>query len=241
MIEILPGVEIHGLGLYLREEETLVIADLHLGYEEELMSFGYLVPRFQYKEIIEHMEKILSEVDAKKVVIDGDLKHEFGRISEQEWSEVLNFLDFLSEKVDDIVLVRGNHDSIIGPIAKKRKVKVDEKYFIEESGIYITHGHSIPSDKDLEEAKIIIIAHDHPAISLREEIRVEKVKCFLKGIWHDRILIQMPSMNFVTEGTDITQERPLSPFMDQDLDEFEAYCIEGFKVFYFGRLKDTQR
>ncbi|MBN2014466.1 MAG: metallophosphoesterase [Candidatus Altiarchaeota archaeon] len=235
-MDILSGVEIHGLGLYLRGQRTLVIADLHLGYEEELMRFGYLVPRFQYNEIIEHMEKILSEVDAEKVVINGDLKHEFGRISEQEWTEVLNFLDFLSERVEEIILVRGNHDTIIGPIASKRKVKIQEKYFIGEDGVYITHGHEIPSDNDFKKSRVVVIAHDHPAISLREEIRVEKVKCFLKGNWGDKILIQMPSLNFVTEGTDLTKEKPLSPFMDQDLDEFEAYGVEGFKVFYFGRI-----
>jgi len=236
-----PGIEIHGLTLYLKKEKILIFADLHLGYEEELMEFGYLVPRFQYKEIIGHLEKILSEIDVKKVIINGDLKHEFGRISEQEWEEVLNFLDFLEERVDEIILIKGNHDNIIGPIATKRKVSIVPSYFIKEIGAYITHGHEIPEDKDLDKAEIVIIAHDHPALSLREDLRIEKVKCFLKGKWNDKVLIQIPSLNFVTEGTDLTQENPLSPFMDQNLDEFEAYGIENLDIFYFGNLKDTKR
>lgn len=240
-MEVHPGMEIHGLALYLKKEKTLVFADLHLGYEEELISFGYLVPRFQYREIIDHLEHIFSEIDVDKVVIDGDLKHEFGRISEQEWTEVLDFLDFLEGTVEDIILVKGNHDNIIGPIASKRKVSIVSSYFIEEGGVYITHGHDIPENGNLDKAKIVLIAHDHPALSLREDIRVEKIKCFLKGMWKGKVLIQIPSLNFVTEGTDLSREKPLSPFMDQNLDDFKVYGVEDFNVFYFGRLEDAGR
>ncbi len=239
--EIFPGIEIHGLTLYLRNVKTLVFADLHLGYEEELMSFGYLVPRFQYKMILRYLEKILSGVDVGKVVIDGDLKHEFGRISGQEWREVRDFLDFLGGRVDEIILVRGNHDNIIGPIATRKRVRVVSGCFIEEEGIYITHGHEIPEDKNLGRAKTILIAHDHPAISLGEGLRVERIKCFLKGKWNKKTLIQIPSLNFVTEGMDITRENPLSPFMNQNLGDFEAYGIEGFNIFHFEKLKHISR
>jgi putative SbcD/Mre11-related phosphoesterase len=239
--EIHHGMEIHGLTLYLKREKTLVFADLHLGYEGELISFGYMVPRFQYKEILRHLERVFSEVDVERVVINGDLKHEFGRISEQEWKEVLDFLDFLEKKVGEITLVKGNHDNIIGPIATKRKVEIVSSYFLGGESVYITHGHRIPNDEKLDRARVVIIAHDHPAVTLREEIRVERVKCFLKGKWRGKILIQTPSLSFVTEGTDLTKEMPLSPFMTQNLDEFEAYCIENFDVFYFRGLKDIER
>jgi hypothetical protein len=236
-MEIAPGAEIHGLSLYLRKENALIFGDLHLGYEEELLAHGFMVPRFQYKRIVEHLRRVFSEVDASTVVIDGDLKHEFGRISQQEWREVTGFLDFLSEKTEKIVLVKGNHDTIMGPIAERKEITSAPSFFFEGSGVYVTHGHIVPKDLMLDKAKTVIIAHDHPAVALRDAARSEKVKCFLKGSWRNKTLIQLPSLSFVTEGTDAASERPLSPFMRQARG-VEAYCVEDFEALYFGKLED---
>lgn len=238
--EILPGVEIRGLTLYVRKEKTLILGDLHLGYEEELITHGYLVPRTQYRQLIAHMTRVLKGIDVETVVINGDLKHEFGRISSQEWKEVLGFLDFLSEKVKNIVLVKGNHDAIMGPIASRKDITSADRFFLEKSGIYVAHGHVIPEDADIKKAKVIIIGHDHPAVTLREGARAEKVKCFLLGKWNKKTLIQLPSASFVTEGTDVMKEKPLSPFMRQPLSDFVAYGVEGFDVLCFGRVGDLQ-
>jgi hypothetical protein len=242
--ELLPGIEIFGLTLWLKKEKTLIFADLHLGYEEELNALGFLIPRFQYKEILDYLEKdIFSKIFPERVIINGDLKHEFGRISEQEWQEVLGFLDFLEKKFcKNIVLIKGNHDTILGPLAERKELKIKSHFYFPKEKIYIAHGHKIPSkkDKDFSKAKILIIAHDHPALGLREGLRVEKVKCFLKGFWNGKVLIQIPSLNFVTEGADISQELMLSPFM-KNIEEFEVYCIEKGRVFYFGRVEEISK
>ncbi|MFH1126206.1 MAG: phosphoesterase, partial [Candidatus Altiarchaeota archaeon] len=96
-LEVLKGVRIVGLILYLEEEKTLVFADTHLGFEEFLNRQGILVPRFQYKDIVGHLKEVLSQCKPERIVIDGDLKHEFGRISEQEWTEVIRFLNLLED------------------------------------------------------------------------------------------------------------------------------------------------
>ncbi len=236
--EILPGIEIIGLTLYLSEENVLVFGDLHLGYEEELNKGGFLVPRFQYDCIIEHLEKIFLEIHPETAVINGDLKHEFGTISGQEWREVMNFLDFLEKNVENIILVKGNHDTILGPIAGKKGVEIAPHYFFNGGKIYITHGHEMPKDEDFKNSKIMIIGHDHPAIALREDLRIEKIKCFLKGPRNNKVLIQIPSLNFISEGFDITQNRSLSPLMSQNSGNFEVFGVEDSKIFHFGRLKD---
>lgn len=240
-MEIHPGIEIHGLSLYIQKNKALVIGDLHLGYEDELREHGYMVPRLQYKQTTAHIDEISSKVDVKSIIINGDLKHEFGRISQQEWQEVSGFLDYLAKKTEEITLVKGNHDTILGPIASRKDVTVVPGFFFKETHIYVTHGHIIPNDPLLDKAKVVIIAHDHPAITLSEGVRSEKVKCFLKGYWKRKVLIQMPSLSYVTEGTDVTKENPLSPFMNQQLNDFEVYGVEGLEVLYFGKLKNLYR
>ncbi len=101
--------DIVDLGLLI--DDTLVIADLHLGYEQSLNMDGIMVPKFQYQKILERILEILDKTNAKQVVINGDLKHEFGRITRQEWKESLNFIQFLKENFGDVVLLKGNHDN----------------------------------------------------------------------------------------------------------------------------------
>src|SRR3989344_3956014 len=96
----------------LINKNILIINDLHLGYEEALRRKGILVPRFQLQEIIQIMNRILNKVKPKQIIINGDLKHEFGQILRQEWNEVLQFLDFLLGRGLEIVIIKGNHDPI---------------------------------------------------------------------------------------------------------------------------------
>ena len=231
-MEILKDIEIVDLGIYLKKENILVIADTHIGYEESLNKQGVLIPRFQFKEFIERLEKVFDDVgEVDKIIINGDIKHEFGRISEQEWRHTLRLLDFLGKHCKEIILIKGNHDTILGPIAKKRNVKVVDSYKIKD--ILIIHGDKLV---DLGGIKTIIIGHEHPAFSVRDELRAELAKCFLKGTWKGKNLLVMPSFNLVTEGTDIVKERLLSPFLQQNLDNFEVFIVSE-EVLYFGEVK----
>ena len=231
-MEIFPGIEIIDLSLYIKKEKILIFSDVHIGLEEAYNKQGILIPRFQFPEIIKHLDKIFSKVKPKITVINGDLKHEFGTISNQEWKYTLKLLDYLIEKKQEIILIKGNHDTILGPIAEKREIKITD-YYNPNKDITITHGHKILESKRLN--KTIIIGNEHPAISFKER-KYEKYKCFLLGKWKSHDLIVIPSFNFVTEGTDITKEKLLSPYLHQDLKNFEVFIVED-KIYKFGKIK----
>lgn len=236
---MIKGIEIIDLGIMLKNEKILVLSDFHIGYEEALNKQGILVPKFQFKDIIKRLTKIFSRLKKdklKKIIINGDIKHEFGTISEQEWRETLRLLDFLTKFCDEIILIKGNHDTIIGPIAKKRNVRIVD-YCLTKKGVLIIHGHRIPEKDLLKKTNMIIIGHEHPALSLREGIRIEKFKCFLKGKYKRKNLVVMPSFCLATEGTDILKEKLLSPFLDQDLTNFDVFVVAD-KVYDFGKLKN---
>ncbi len=230
-MEILKNIEIVDLALYLKKEKILIIADLHIGQEEAMNKQGILIPRFQFKEIEKRLKNILDKLEIKRIIINGDLKHEFGIISEQEWRNTLKILD-LCLNYAPVILIRGNHDKIIGPIANKRNVQILESY--KTKGITILHGDKLKEIK----TKTIIIGHEHPAITISDKIRKEKYKCFLKGKWKNKNIIVMPSFNQLTEGTDIASQRLLSPFL-KNISNFEVYVIED-KVYNFGKLKNLK-
>lgn len=236
-MEISKGIEIMDLCLYFKKEKTLVMADFHIGYEEALNKQGILVPRFQYVETVKRLEKILKGFKVEKIVVNGDLKHEFGTISETEWRHTLRLLDFLSKYCKKIVLIKGNHDTVLGPIADKHGLEVKRNYVTGKT--MILHGDKIPKGKKFDNMKRLVIAHEHPAVSLHKDGRLEKYKCFLKGKWKKKELIVMPSFNLVVEGTDVLKEAILSPFLKQGLDDFQVFIVsEG--VYGFGTVKDIK-
>lgn len=241
-MKITKNIEIIDLALYIKKENVLIIADTHIGYEESLNKQGILIPRFQFKETIIRLERIIKTTTKRnkklsKIIINGDIKDEFGTISEQEWRHTLKLLDFLSRYCDEVILIKGNHDTIIGPIAKKRKVKVLDSYELEN--ILILHGHKIPKKID-KKIKTIIIAHEHPAVSLKDGIKTEVCKCFLKGTYKRKNLIVIPQFNILTEGIDILHGKRLSPFLKQDLKNFDIFIVAD-KVYDFGKMKNLTR
>jgi uncharacterized protein len=237
--EILPDIEIIGLSLYLRKEKALIISDLHIGLEESLNKEGVLVPRFQLKALIQALEEILAKAKPEKIIINGDIKHEFGTISEQEWRDTLKVIDFLGKNSKELILIKGNHDTILGPIAGKRTLKTADHLLLGD--IYITHGDRLPEEDNPEfsQAKTIIIGHEHPAVSISEGARSELFKCFLLGSYKKRKLIVLPSFNFVTEGTDILREQLLSPYLTS-IRDFEIY-VAADKAYHFGKVGSLLR
>src|SRR3989344_1005989 len=225
--------EIEIIDLALKYKDILIMGDVQLGYEESMNKKGYLIPKFNLDEIIKRLDKIFSKVKVEKIIINGDIKHEFGEILKQEWNDVLKFIDYLLTKVKEIIFIKGNHDIALEPIARKRNIQIVEKYEIDN--ISILHGHKLLSDL----RKIIIIGHEHPAVSFGEK-KYEKYKCFLKGKFEKHTLIALPSFNFLTVGSDITKEQFLSPYLKESkIENFEVYAVED-KVYYFGKVKDLE-
>jgi putative SbcD/Mre11-related phosphoesterase len=233
-MQIHPGIEIIDLALYLKGSGALVLSDLHIGFEESLMKQGVLVPRFHYKDVVDRLEQIFAKVQPKGIVLNGDLKHEFGSASRQEWKETMRLFDYLQRKCENIVIVKGNHDTSLGPLANKKGIRIVTE--LKLGKILIAHGDSMPKSKG---ADTIIVGHIHPAVSLHDKGRVERYKCFLKGKYNKSILIVQPSFHPSVEGSDITKERVKCPLI-KSFDDFEVFVIDDArkKVLGFGKAKN---
>lgn len=224
----------------LQITDYLVISDLHLGYEYALNSEGLMIPRFQYKKIINRLEEIINKSNASKIIVNGDLKHEFSKITRQEWNEVIDFIEFLKDHFEEIILIKGNHDNFTSFIAEKSALDVYDSYSVEN--ILILHGDKIPDNFNNMKEDTIIIGHEHPSIGLRSGERVEKVKCYLVGDINNKKFIIMPSFNFITEGSDVMQQKTISPFLKGiSLEDFEVFGVENFEVLNFGKLENLLR
>jgi uncharacterized protein len=227
------------------DEEILVLGDLHIGYEEYVYGESLFI-RTQLKEILEKLAGMFELLDnrkikIKKIVLLGDLKHEFGEISDSEWRDTLQFLDYLDEKMSGegkIILVKGNHDNIAGPIVRKRNVKIVDFYKYKD--VCFIHGNKM--FKRCENSKTLIMGHLHPSISLRDKYKKEKYKCFLKGKWKGKDIFILPSFSNISFGLDLKEiDISKNHFLIIDnnvLKRFEViiYNDKERKEYNFGKL-----
>lgn len=231
MLELVKNVFAIDCCTYLKASKTLVICDLHIGFEEALGRQGVLVPRVQFKDMIARLEWIFKHAKIERVVLNGDVKHEFGRISNQEWREVTRLMEFFKKKQVEVIAVKGNHDTIFGPLARKLNIK--EVPELIDDGVQIVHGDEVP--KKL--SKVILMGHEHPAIVLREKAKSEKFKCFVKTTYKQSTIIVQPSFNPLTKGTDVLEGSLLSPLLP-NLKKGEVFIVneESHEVLNFGKV-----
>ena len=225
------------------DNKILVLSDFHIGYEEYL--YGKMIPiRAQFDETIKSLDRVFNLMKKEKrkiekIVILGDLKHEFGEISESEWSETLGLMDYLLKKTEKIILINGNHDNILGPIAKKRGIEVVSYY--KYKNICFIHGDKLQDE--CEGSKILIMGHLHPAITLSDPYKKEKFKCFLLGKWKGKRVIIIPSFIPLVFGYDLRDinelEKEFSFIENRSLKNFEViiYNEKEEREYNFGKLK----
>ena len=230
--------KINYIGKTLLIEESgrkiLAIGDLHLGYEEVLSRGGVFVARQLFKESLTYLDKVFEKVGrVNEVVLLGDVKHEFGKIMSQEWKEVVDLIDYLSEKCSKIIIVKGNHDKIIGPIAEKKQIEVVDYYFFE--GFCFLHGDGDFLEIHDKRITCWIMGHAHPAIKISDGVKLEKFKCFLVGKFEGKEVVVVPSFFEGNAGSD-PRENDLGLAWKFNLKKFKAKVVSGLGVLDFGLL-----
>jgi len=226
--------------LYHKELDLLVISDVHLGLEGSVTSKGGYVPKFQLDEIIEDLENAKKETKASRILVNGDLKNEFNKNYYSEKKEVDQFLKELKKLFDEVIIVEGNHDNFLDEIVGKNGLEIKPRYV--ENSILFTHGHKDPDDVDKFET--VVIGHEHPALSLEDEIGVvEKVDSLVYGKTKNGVrIIVLPAFSSISNGTRINetpQQELLSPVLRNhvDLGSMKAVAVSrDAGVFEFPEL-----
>jgi hypothetical protein len=232
--------------VYIPSVDSIVIAELHLGYEEAMVEQGLFLPKVQLKKEQEMLEKILEKRGARRIIVNGDFKHEFSRGSYREYKEVAEMLDFLGRRFQEVKLVKGNHDNFLIYPARRYGAELFEEY--EVGDYYFLHGHRVPLNFESVEAGNIVIAHEHPAVAFHDEIGVkERLPCFLFGRTRDeRNILVLPAFSPLSQGSEVNMlpvGELLSPLLKRyvDVDELEVIGIsEAVGVLKFSKLRSLR-
>lgn len=149
--------------LYVRGEEALVVADIHLGFEDAMASQGVTLYPIQLKDATRVIREAKNLTGAKKLIINGDIKHAFDKLTKQERKEIPMLLTGAQEMgFKEIIVIRGNHDNYVAPLVRDHGAVFVEDAVELSDGIAVTHGHQgVEVSSDL-----IIMGHEHPAVQL---------------------------------------------------------------------------
>lgn len=238
-IEVYPGLYIlsgHPF-LYHDKTRTLLLADIHLGYEEAVAEEGVYLPRAQLEYFKREIGSVVDEVSIERVVVIGDLKHRFDRLSRQEKTEITEAVEYLrSRGVQEIVLVRGNHDNYVSYLAERLGVRVVDYLLLDD--ILLIHGHTDPLQDqriDISSVRVIVYGHEHPSIVLRDRLgKIGKLPVFLEiplsigGAGRVRGIV-LPATGFYQLGSPVSldPEKYLSPITKRygDINMMRPYIL----------------
>ena len=183
-------------------KKSLVITDLHLGFESKLsLNNVFLGKNKTVIEITKEIEKIIKKTKPDSLILLGDVKSGIKSITKTEWKTVPNFFEGIN-KLIDTVLVPGNHDANIEKLIPNGITLASSKGIIIDN-ILLTHGHTMPSE-NFSQVNTIVMGHVHPVFFQEESlingervwvsIKCEKQKIFSSKPGELEIII-LPSFN----------------------------------------------
>ncbi len=177
----------------MEDGRTLVLADLHLGYEDALEGDGLHFPRIHTMGLMEELLAAIERHGAERVILLGDIKHDFARGRWESRDDVRTVVSMVRECADCTV-VTGNHDNFIHNILSGMDVEISDSVAID--GHTLAHGHGEV------EGRPLVIGHEHPSVRIFDKVGgFIKVPCFIHD--EENSVVVLPAFSPMAPGNDL--------------------------------------
>lgn len=178
--------------VYYAAQQTLFVADPHLGKEATFRKHGIPVPRGSTDGTLSIIVQLLQQTQAKRLMILGDMFHARSSLS-ADVSQSLN--DFFERNGDvQMSLVLGNHDASFGDLLLPWPIEIVPAGYRMDRIAVGHHPMAVPPEAD-----VYFCGHLHPAIQLtlgRQSLG--RAACF----WYSRGCLVLPAIGQFT-GTQV--------------------------------------
>jgi putative SbcD/Mre11-related phosphoesterase len=148
-----------------RKTRTMVIADLHIGWEMALLERGIHVPT-QTPRLLRKLTDLVSTYRPEKMLILGDVKHTVATAEMGEWHDVPDFFNELRRQVPEILIICGNHDGNLEPLLPEG-IKLLPATGTAWGDVGFFHGHRWPTPTLLG-CKTLVMGHVHPVVAFHD-------------------------------------------------------------------------
>jgi putative SbcD/Mre11-related phosphoesterase len=147
------------------KSRTLVIADLHLGWEMALSEKGIHVPS-QTQKLLRKLLGLISVYKPERLLILGDIKYTVATPDMGEWHDIPDFFAELRGRLKEIAIIRGNHDGNLEPLLPEN-IKILPATGVSMGEVGFFHGHRWPTPALLG-CKTLVMGHVHPVVAFRD-------------------------------------------------------------------------
>jgi uncharacterized protein len=193
-----------------RNQQILVVADLHMGIESDLRLHGIHL-QSRGSERIDRLNALVKEISPDIILLLGDIKHRVPGTSWQEFRELPSLFSNL-RKHTVIKVTPGNHDPGIEEFLKPEELLPKEGSILD--GIGVMHGHTRPNPSLA--GHLILAGHHHPMASLSDEVGIAlRSPCYVLAELRKEVFEKTPS-----------EDQKTRVLMVPAFNEFSGYSIE---------------
>ena len=155
--------------LLLRQQEqrTVIVTDLHLGWEVAFAEKGIHVPS-QMPKLLSKLTEIIKQTKPQTLLLLGDIKHTITKTATEEWRDIPDFFELLTKKVQSIKIIQGNHDGNLEPLLPE-SVEILPSTGTVIDGAGFLHGHTWPA-LELLKCHTLVMGHVHPVVMFRDPL-----------------------------------------------------------------------
>lgn len=144
--------------IYWQQQQTLIVADVHLGKVGHFRKAGIAVPRDLEQNDLAVLSDLIDEYHPKKIIFLGDLFHsdmnadwEWFKLWRQQFPKL------------EVILIKGNHDIIDECHYTQLNIAIHAQLLV---GPFLMLHHPL-SNEQLEQAEgYVFCGHIHPGINL---------------------------------------------------------------------------
>ena len=171
--------------LWIEREQTLVVADLHLGYAWAHRDMGQLLPLGVADDTLIRLAALHESYRPRQLVLLGDIVHRA-----LDLPALSGELERLVQTVRSWCWVRfvaGNHDRGLDQLARRLKLDLQLEKRVQVGPHLLMHGDELPVPANpvpdpLKPGGFLILGHEHPAVRLGDGlVNSAKCPCFLVG------------------------------------------------------------
>ena len=224
--------------LKTQKTRTMVIADLHMGWEIALSEKGIHVPT-QTPKLLKKLTALITAYQPQKLLILGDVKHTVAKAEMSEWRDIPDFFNELEKQVQEILVIRGNHDGSLEPLLPETvKIQPATGITLDETGFF--HGHQWPS-LALLGCKTLVMGHVHPVVAFRDPagFRISRqvwVKADCNAAALTKVLLQKHGIK-----VEKTAEETLRKHFKINAKTAQLFIMPSFNDFLGGRPLNEKR
>lgn len=148
--------------LWWEEENTMIIADLHLGKTGHFRKSGIGVPNNLYKADLQRLMAQLYFFKADRLIIVGDFTHSSANKELEHFKKWRKDFSLLT-----IDLVKGNHDILEEDWYLDTNINIIPHHLLIREFCFRHDLKTDKKDKTLENIKYTFVGHLHPGITLK--------------------------------------------------------------------------